>query len=100
MTLLRCSSLAAQLTLHSATPWKQSLSPMRHIEGLEVPLILARAESPEFVRQTHDFFAALRAAGKRRRRGLESLQAVRDAGQFLRRHRPSEAAADGAQAGR
>jgi arylformamidase len=45
---------------------EQGLSPMRHIGGLATPLVLAHgsAESPEFQRQTRDFFAAVGAAGK------------------------------------
>ena len=44
----------------------QSLSAMRHIDGLMAPVILVHGtcESPEFERQTRDFFAALKAAGK------------------------------------
>jgi arylformamidase len=46
---------------------EQVLSPLRHLDGLATPLILAHgtAESPEFQRQTRDFFAAVTAAGKR-----------------------------------
>jgi len=45
---------------------EQVLSPQRQIEALATPLILAHgtAESPEFQRQTRDFFAAVTAAGK------------------------------------
>jgi arylformamidase len=45
---------------------EQALSPQRHIDALTTPLILAHgnAESPEFVRQTRDFFAAVTGAGK------------------------------------
>jgi arylformamidase len=45
---------------------EQVLSPQRQIESLAAPLILAHgtAESPEFQRQTRDFFAAVIAAGK------------------------------------
>ena len=45
---------------------EQSLSPQRHIEHLTAPLILAYGtrETPEFQRQTRDFAAAVRAAGK------------------------------------
>ncbi len=43
-----------------------SLSPMRHVDGFTTPLIVAHGtgESPEFQRQTRDFFAAVKAAGK------------------------------------
>jgi len=45
---------------------EQDLSPQRHIEALNTPLILAHGtlESPEFQRQTRDFHAAVTAAGK------------------------------------
>jgi arylformamidase len=45
---------------------EQSLSPIRHIDGLATRLILAHgiAESPEFERQTRDFLAAVTGAGK------------------------------------
>jgi arylformamidase len=42
------------------------LSALRHIDKLHSPLILAHGtyETPEFQRQTRDFFAAVQAAGK------------------------------------
>jgi arylformamidase len=42
------------------------LSALRHIDKLHSPLILAHGtyETPEFQRQTRDFFAAVKAAGK------------------------------------
>ena len=45
---------------------EQTLSPQRHLDGLMTPLILAHGtcETPEFVRQTRDFCAAVAAAGK------------------------------------
>jgi arylformamidase len=45
---------------------EQTLSAQRHIDKLSVPLVLAHGtrETPEFQRQTRDFFAAVRAAGK------------------------------------
>ncbi len=45
---------------------EQALSPQRHIDKIHTPLILAHGtlETPEFQRQTRDFAAALRAAGK------------------------------------
>ena len=44
----------------------EKLSSQRHLDGLRTPLILAygTCETPEFQRQTKDFFAAVRAAGK------------------------------------
>lgn len=45
---------------------EQSLSPQRHIDKLNAPVILAYGtlETPEFQRQSRDFAAAVRAAGK------------------------------------
>ena len=42
------------------------LSAERHLDGLHTPLILATGtcETPEFQRQSRDFAAAVRAAGK------------------------------------
>ncbi len=44
----------------------EKLSSQRHLEGLHTPLILAygTCETPEFQRQTKDFFAAVQARGK------------------------------------
>jgi arylformamidase len=45
---------------------EEALSAQRHIDKLATPLILAHGtyETPEFQRQTRDFFAAVKAAGK------------------------------------
>jgi arylformamidase len=45
---------------------EQALSAQRHIDKLATPLILAHGtyETPEFQRQTRDFHAAVKAAGK------------------------------------
>jgi len=45
---------------------EDALSPTRHVDGVMTPLILAygTCETPEFQRQTSDFYAALGAAGK------------------------------------
>ncbi len=45
---------------------EQALSARRHVDNIHTPLILAHGtlETPEFQRQTHDFAAALEAAGK------------------------------------
>ncbi len=45
---------------------EELLSPQRHLDNLNTPLLLAygTCETPEFQRQTRDFFAALKAAGK------------------------------------
>jgi arylformamidase len=44
----------------------EKLSSQRHLDGLHTPLVLAygTCETPEFQRQTQDFFAAVAAAGK------------------------------------
>jgi arylformamidase len=46
---------------------EQALSPQRHLEKLVAPLVVAHGtlETPEFQRQSRDFAAAVRAAGKR-----------------------------------
>jgi len=46
---------------------EQVLSPIRHLGGLVMPLIVAHGtcETPEFIRQTRDLHAALDAAGSR-----------------------------------
>jgi arylformamidase len=45
---------------------EQALSPQRHLDKLTVPVIVAHGtlETPEFQRQSRDFAAAVRAAGK------------------------------------
>ncbi|HZO45222.1 MAG TPA: alpha/beta hydrolase [Xanthobacteraceae bacterium] len=45
---------------------EQALSAMRHLDKLNTPLVLAHGtyETPEFQRQTRDFHAAVKAAGK------------------------------------
>jgi arylformamidase len=45
---------------------EQALSPQRHLDQLNAPLVLAHGtlETPEFQRQTRDFAAAVKAAGK------------------------------------
>jgi arylformamidase len=45
---------------------EQELSSQRHIDRLHTPLILTHGtlETPEFQRQTRDFYAAVKAAGK------------------------------------
>ena len=61
---VRLSSRSAYVKFTDAM--EQDLSPQRHLEGITTPLILAHGtcETPEFERQTRDFFAALQAAGK------------------------------------
>jgi len=45
---------------------ERDLSPERHIDGITTPLVLVygSGDTPEFQRQTKDFFAALKKAGK------------------------------------
>jgi arylformamidase len=45
---------------------EESLSPQRHIDGITMPLVIAygTCETPEFQRQSRDFFAAVKADGK------------------------------------
>jgi arylformamidase len=45
---------------------EEALSALRHLDRLNTPLILAHGtyETPEFKRQTRDFYAAVKAAGK------------------------------------
>jgi arylformamidase len=45
---------------------EEALSPLRHLDRLHTPIILAHGtcETPEFQRQTRDFYAAVKAAGK------------------------------------
>jgi arylformamidase len=45
----------------------EGLSPMRHIDKLNMPLVVAHAslDTPEFQRQSREFVQALKAAGKR-----------------------------------
>jgi arylformamidase len=45
---------------------EEGLSPVRHIDGITMPLVIAygTSETPEFQRQSRDFFATLKAQGK------------------------------------
>jgi arylformamidase len=45
---------------------EQALSPQRHLDKLDAPLVVAHGtlETPEFQRQSRDFAAAVKAAGK------------------------------------
>jgi arylformamidase len=45
---------------------EEALSPQRHLDRLHTPLILTHGtlETPEFQRQTRDFYAAVKAVGK------------------------------------
>ena len=61
---VRRSARSAYLKFTDAT--EEALSPQRHIDGITVPLVVAygTCETPEFQRQSRDFFAALKAKGK------------------------------------
>jgi len=45
---------------------EEALSPVRHIDGITTPVVIAcgTCETPEFQRQSRDFFSALKAQGK------------------------------------
>ena len=60
----RLSARSSYVTFTDAI--EHDLSPQRHLEMLSCPLVLAHGtfESPEFQRQTRDFAAAVKAAGK------------------------------------
>ena len=60
-------SLSARAGYVKFTPEMiEKLSPLRHLEKLVAPVIVAHGtlETPEFQRQNHDFAAAVKAAGK------------------------------------
>jgi arylformamidase len=61
---VRLSKRASYVTFTEAMV--ESLSSQRHLDGLHTPLILAYGsqETPEFQRQTREFFAAVQAMGK------------------------------------
>jgi arylformamidase len=61
---VRLSARSAYLRITDET--EAALSPARHLDRLNTPLILSYGayESPEFRRQTADFFRAVQAAGK------------------------------------
>jgi arylformamidase len=52
--------------MYDLAPVVDKLSALRHLYGLHTPLVLAHGtcETPEFKRQTRDFAAAVKAAGK------------------------------------
>ncbi|MDR3420856.1 MAG: alpha/beta hydrolase [Xanthobacteraceae bacterium] len=61
---VRLSKRSAYVKISDAAA--QDLSPQRHIGDITTPLVLAygTCETPEFQRQTRDFFAALQEVGK------------------------------------
>lgn len=61
-------SLSARKTYVNFTPQTiEELSALRHMDRLNGPIVIAYGthESPEFIRQSQDFAAALQAAGKK-----------------------------------
>jgi len=60
----RLSSRSSYVNFDDAT--EKSLSPQRHIDRIHIPLVLAYGtmETPEFQRQSRDFAAAVKEAGK------------------------------------
>ena len=62
---VRLSKRSAYVTFTDAMV--EEFSAMRHIDRLSTPLVLACGthETPEFQRQTRDFYAAVKSAGKR-----------------------------------
>jgi arylformamidase len=62
---VRLSKRSAYVQFDDATV--AALSPMRHLDRLRAPVVVAygTCETPEFQRQNHEFAAALEAAGKK-----------------------------------
>jgi arylformamidase len=61
---VRLSSRSSYVKMDDAT--EDALSPQRHIDRLHVPIVVmyGTRETPEFQRQSRDFAAAVKAAGK------------------------------------
>lgn len=61
---VRLSSRSSYVKIDDAT--EDALSPQRHIERIRVPVVVmyGTRETPEFQRQSRDFAAAVKAAGK------------------------------------
>lgn len=61
---VRLSSRSSYVKIDDAT--EEALSPQRHIDKFNVPLVVmyGTLETPEFQRQSRDFAAAVKAAGK------------------------------------
>jgi arylformamidase len=61
---VRLSSRSSYVKIDDAT--ENALSPQRHIDRLRVPVVImyGTRETPEFQRQSRDFAAAVKAAGK------------------------------------
>jgi arylformamidase len=65
LTPVRLSARSRYVVFDDATV--EALSPIRHLDRLQAPLIVAygTGETPEFQRQNREFAAAVKAAGKR-----------------------------------
>jgi arylformamidase len=65
LTLVRLSARNAYVAFDDATV--AALSPIRHLDRLNAPLVVAygTCETPEFQRQNREFTAAVETAGKR-----------------------------------
>ena len=80
------------------------LSAQRHLDGLNTPLILATGtcETPEFQRQSRDFAAAVKAAGKPVElivgEGYNHFELLETLANPYGHHRPRHARADEADA--
>jgi arylformamidase len=61
---VRLSSRSSYVKIDDAT--EEALSPQRHIDKINVPLVVmyGNRETPEFQRQSRDFAAAVKAAGR------------------------------------
>jgi arylformamidase len=61
-----CKGAALFSGMYDLAPVVDKLSALRHLDDLHTPLVLAHGtcETPEFKRQTRDFAAAVKAAGK------------------------------------
>jgi arylformamidase len=64
LTPVRLSKRSGYVTFTDAVV--EELSAIRHLDRLSTPLMLAYGtyETPEFQRQTRDFYAAVKSAGK------------------------------------
>ena len=80
---------------------EDALSPQRHIDGITMPLVdrLRHLRDAGIPAPVARLFRRAQSQGKKRRadrrRGLQSLRAVRDDGQSIRHRRPRPAAANG-----
>ena len=89
--------------VHFTDEMEQELSAQRHLDRIHAPLILTHGtlETPEFQRQTRDFYAAVKATGKpvelRVGQGHNHFEVQGNAGQSLRADGPFRLRSDEAQ---